>query len=77
MKDINQERNPLDLTEIETKWKDIESSYRKEHPTLTEEDVNYREGEFDDMVHRIARRTNRSRELVLEDIKNWQDKNSI
>lgn len=59
--------------DIETQWKKIKPSYREYYPTLTEEDTTYREGEFDDMTHRIGRRTNRSREQIVEEILNWRN----
>ena len=57
---------------LETKWNNIAPSYRERYPTLTEQDVNYREGEFDSMTDRIAKRTNRRREDVLAEIRDWE-----
>lgn len=62
-----------DSLDIESRWQDIESDYRKKHPGITDEDVNFRTGEFDNMTDRIAKRTNRSREDVDEEIRNWQN----
>ncbi|MGC1630662.1 MAG: hypothetical protein WA749_00980 [Gelidibacter sp.] len=55
----------------EKKWKDIHHDYRRRYPDITDEDVDYNEGEFDNMTDRIAKRTNRSRNLVNDEIDNW------
>lgn len=60
---------------LEDRWSRIENDYRRQYPSITDSDVNYRTGEFDDMLHRIARRTNPIRKVIENDILNWkQDK---
>jgi len=59
--------------DIESRWHDIESDYRRRYPNLTQDDVNYRQGEFDNMTDRIAKRTNRNRQQVRDEIENWQN----
>ncbi|WP_299399614.1 hypothetical protein [uncultured Gelidibacter sp.] len=56
---------------LEDRWLSINADYRKQYTTITDDDVSYRTGEFDMMTQKIARRTNRSRDQVLEEIKNW------
>lgn len=53
---------------LEGRWKSVCSRFRKEHPTLTEEDVDYSDGEFDLMTQNIALRLGRSRESVCDEI---------
>lgn len=67
--------NPDSNRDIESRWQDIESDYRRRYPNVTDEDVNYRQGEFDNMTDRLAKRTNRSRDQVNDEIRNW-DSNS-
>lgn len=57
--------------DIESRWQDIESDYRKRYDNLTDEDVNYRDGDFDSMTNRIAKRTNRNQNDVNDEIQNW------
>ncbi|TXE05505.1 hypothetical protein ES711_15675 [Gelidibacter salicanalis] len=57
---------------LEDRWETIRKEYRKEYPNITDEDVDYRTGEFDMLAQNIARRTNRSREEVSEEIRSWQ-----
>lgn len=65
------QENRAQNTDLETKWNTIENDYRAKYPNLTDNDVNYRTGEFDSMTENIARRTNRSREDVNNEIRNW------
>lgn len=68
--------NPRELehpnSDNESLWKDIESDYRRRYPNVTDEDVNYKSGEFDAMTERIAKRTNRNREDVYNEIRDWK-----
>lgn len=58
--------------DMDSQWKDIQGAYRKRYPDVTDEDVNYKSGEFDIMTGRIAKRTNRNREDVNNEIRDWQ-----
>lgn len=69
-RDRQQDSN-FDLRETERRWNDINTDYRKRYPNLTSEDVDYRQGEFEDMTDRIAKKTNRSRQEVQNEISNW------
>lgn len=53
-----------DLQELEKKLEKVMGPCRTEYPTLSEADVNYKVGGFDDITQRIARRTHRTRETV-------------
>ncbi|MBO3099003.1 hypothetical protein [Gelidibacter pelagius] len=57
--------------QVESRWKDIESDYRKRYPKITDEDVNYKSDDFNGMTRRIANRTNRTPEEVHKEIENW------
>ncbi|WP_051285039.1 hypothetical protein [Aequorivita capsosiphonis] len=74
MENQRNQQNQQGGQKLENKWNNIKTSYREKYPNLTEEDVNYREGEFDDMTQRVAQRTNRDREQVRNEIRDWQNK---
>lgn len=48
--------------QLENRWKNINLSYRQRYPNLTENDVNFREGEYDIGSRRVAERNNKSRD---------------
>lgn len=67
----DQRENP-NITQLEERWRGIKGSYRRAYPSLREGDMTYRVGEFDNMTERIAKRTNRSRDQVMAEIRNWE-----
>lgn len=71
---INRENNGSDSDlnkDIENQWHRIESDYRRRYPNVTDDDVNYSSGEFDTMSERLAKRTNKNRDQVHDEIRNW------
>lgn len=66
-----QKRYQSEDSELEAKWFDIEKDYREKYPTITDDDVEYQEGEFDYMTRCLAYRTHRSREQVRDEIRTW------
>ena len=67
------EDSKLNFTDdsLEGRWSNIQADYRKKYPELQDEDVNNLDKDFQSMVDRIARRTQRSRQDVEDDIRNW------
>jgi len=63
--------NHASLRDVELRWQEIESSYRNHYPSLTDEDLKYREGTFDTVMARIAKRTNKSVQEVNDEIWEW------
>lgn len=75
--DYDQDRHPPNEEphyQTESNWTDIKSDYRKRYPELTEEDLHYKSGEFKHMAARIAKRTNRTPEQVIKEIRDWNRK---
>lgn len=56
---------------LEGKWSNIQADYRKKNPTITDDDLDFKSGEFDHMIASIARRTNRSTKDIENEIRNW------
>lgn len=57
--------------DIEMRWQEIEKDFKSHYPELSEEDLKYREGEFNQMIERIAKRTNKSSQEVRDKIWEW------
>ncbi|HLT33248.1 MAG TPA: hypothetical protein VKZ98_05605 [Aquaticitalea sp.] len=62
--------NPSDDS-LEGRWSNIQSDYRKKYPQLIEDDIIYGKNKFHEMIDRIARRTDRSRAQVENEIRGW------
>ncbi len=64
--------NDADLEmNLEDKWYDIKEEYRERFTDLTDEDVNYGDGRFEEMLERIGRKRGRSRREIQREIENW------
>ena len=70
-REYREQNGQLNLDDLQKKWNDIQTEYRKQYPSLTSEDVDYRPGEFHDMTNRLAKRTNRSRQEIQDEINDW------
>ncbi|HUH26612.1 hypothetical protein [Gelidibacter sp.] len=56
---------------LEGRWSNIQADYRKRNPNITDEDVDLEQGNFDNMIANIARRTNRSTKEIEKEIRDW------
>lgn len=54
--------------ELMRQWKNIETAFRKRYPIITDEDVDLKSGDFEDLINRIGKRINKSRTEVVEEI---------
>ncbi|OBX21640.1 hypothetical protein LX77_01727 [Gelidibacter algens] len=57
---------------MEKKWAIIREEYRRKYPSITDNDVDYLIGEFENMLGIIASRTARSRAEVSNEIRYWE-----
>ncbi|QLE03169.1 general stress protein CsbD [Galbibacter sp. BG1] len=49
----------------------MKGEYRGEYQSVTDEDVNYNDGDFEGMLDRLSRRRGISRSQVKDEIDNW------
>ncbi len=56
---------------LEGRWSNIQADYRKKNPTITDDDVDSKKRNFDQMIASIARRTNRSTTEIEKEIRDW------
>lgn len=63
-------KESADPRNLENRWYEIQSEYTSKNPGLTNEDVSVKDGKFDDMIDRIARRTNKAPKEVRSEIEN-------
>jgi hypothetical protein len=56
---------------LEDKWYEIEEEYRTQYSDLTDEDLYYEDGRFNEMLDNIGRRRGRTRSEIRTEIENW------
>lgn len=69
LRSLTKTKAPQDL---ERKWGEIHTEYRRRYPELLHEDLHYRPGGFNSMTERIAKRTFRNTDDVLQEIIHWR-----
>lgn len=57
--------------QLEGKWKQIKGEFKQKYGRLTDDDVTFAEGKFDEMLGRLQEKTGRSKEELKEEIDRW------
>lgn len=63
--------NDSSTRDIEMRWLEIERDFKSHYPELSDEDLKYHEGEFNTMIERIGKRTNKNPQEVRDKIWEW------
>lgn len=56
---------------LEGKWKRIRGEFKQKYGDLTDDDVTYSEGKFDEMLGRLQEKTGRDKEELKKEIDKW------
>ena len=57
--------------QLEGKWKQVKGNFKQKYGELTDDDVTYSEGKFDEMLGRLQEKTGKAKSELREEIKNW------
>ena len=57
--------------QIEGKWKQIRGEFKQKYGKLTDDDVTYSEGKFDEMLGLLQEKTGKSKEELKKEIDKW------
>ncbi|MDX1543646.1 MAG: CsbD family protein [Christiangramia sp.] len=57
--------------QLEGKWKQIRGEFKQKYGRLTDDDVTFAEGKFDEMLGRLQEKTGRSKEELKKEIDRW------
>ena len=61
----------MNKQQLEGKWKQIKGQFQQKYGILTDDDIAFAEGKFDEMVGAIEEKTGKKKEEILEEIENW------
>ncbi|HET8885680.1 MAG TPA: CsbD family protein [Salinimicrobium sp.] len=53
---------------IEGKWKQVKGQFKQKYGDLTDDDMTYSEGKFDEMLGRLQEKTGRTKEDLKDEI---------
>lgn len=58
----------MNSTEMEGKWKQVKGKFKQKYGDVTDDDVQYSEGKFDEMLGRLQEKTGKSKEALKDEI---------
>lgn len=58
----------MNSDQLEGKWKQVKGSFKKKYGDLTDDDVKYSEGKFDEMLGKLQEKTGKSKEELKKEI---------
>ena len=62
----------MNTDQLEGKWKQIKGTFKQKYGELTDDDVTYSEGKFDEMLGRIQEKTGKKMDDLKKEINDWQ-----
>ncbi|PZD79546.1 CsbD family protein [Mesonia sp. K7] len=57
--------------ELKGKWNQLKGKVKQKYGDLTDDDVTFSEGKFDEMLGRIQEKTGKTKEELREEISRW------
>ncbi|GEC73279.1 Uncharacterized conserved protein YjbJ, UPF0337 family [Flavobacterium flevense] len=63
----------MNTDQLEGKWKQIKGTFKQKYGELTDDDVTYSEGKFDEMLGRIQEKTGKKMDDLKKEINDWQN----
>jgi uncharacterized protein YjbJ (UPF0337 family) len=58
----------MNSKELEGKWNQVSGSFKQKYGNLTDDDVKYSEGKFDEMLGRLQEKTGKDKEQLRKEI---------
>ena len=57
--------------QLEGKWNQIKGKFKQKYSELTEDDLAFVEGKFDEMLGRLQEKTGKTKEDIKKEIETW------
>lgn len=57
--------------ELKGKWNQIKGDFKQRYGRLTDDDVTFSEGKFDEMLGRIQEKTGKRKSEIRKEIETW------
>ena len=58
----------MNSDQLEGKWKQVKGQFKQKYGKLTDDDVTYSEGKFDEMLGNLQEKTGKSKEELKKEI---------
>jgi uncharacterized protein YjbJ (UPF0337 family) len=57
--------------QLEGKWKEVKGKFKQKYGQLTDNDLAYSEGKFDEMLGRLQEKTGKAKQELKKEIETW------
>jgi uncharacterized protein YjbJ (UPF0337 family) len=61
----------MNKDQLEGKWKQVKGEFKQKYAKVTDDDMMYQEGKFDEMVGRLQEKTGKTKEEIKNEIDSW------
>ncbi|WP_121665553.1 CsbD family protein [Mesonia aquimarina] len=58
----------MNQTELEGKWNQVKGKFKQQYGDVTDDDVTFSEGKFDEMLGRLQEKTGKTKEELKNEI---------
>ena len=58
----------MNSDQVEGKWKQIKGQFKQKYGKLTDDDITYSEGKFDEMLGNLQEKTGKTKEQLKDEI---------
>jgi uncharacterized protein YjbJ (UPF0337 family) len=56
---------------LKGKWNQVKGKFKQRYANVTDDDVTFAEGKFDEMLGRLQEKTGKRKEELKREIENW------
>jgi uncharacterized protein YjbJ (UPF0337 family) len=57
--------------QLKGKWNQVKGKFKQRYANVTDDDVTFAEGKFDEMLGRLQEKTGKRKEELKREIENW------
>jgi len=57
--------------QLKGKWNQVKGKFKQRYANVTDDDLTYSEGEFDEMLGRLQEKTGKRKEELKREIETW------
>lgn len=58
----------MNTSQLEGKWKKVKGKFKQKYAEVTDDDLTYSEGKFDEMLGRLQEKTSKTKEALKKEI---------
>lgn len=62
----------MNKTELEGKWNQVKGNFKQKYGEVTDQDLVYAEGKFDEMLGKLQEKTGKKKEELEKEIESWK-----